>query len=151
MLKLSTLLLAGAAVTLAAAPAVAQQKAPLSILRIIDADNYDPIRSTSTSAAEAMYMLADTLVTVDFDMKTIKPGLAESWTVSPDGKTYSFKLRKDVKFCDGRPMTVDDVVYSLKRWDRPGQQVAGLLPRRPGQGYPRRRRFHADLRAEGTL
>ena len=48
MLKLSTLLLAGAAAaTCAAVPAVAQQKAPLSILRIIDADNYDPIRSTA--------------------------------------------------------------------------------------------------------
>src|SRR3569833_1537683 len=102
MLKLSTLLLAGAAAAaFAAVPAVAQQKAPLTILRVIDADNYDPIRTTATAAAEVMYMLADTLVTVDFDMKTIKPGLAESWTISPDGKTYTFKLRKDVKFCDG--------------------------------------------------
>lgn len=123
MLKLSTLLLAGAAAaTLATAPAVAQQKAPLSILRIIDADNYDPIRSTATAAAEVMYMLADTLVSVDFDMKTIKPALAESWTVSPDGTTYTFKLRKDVKFCDGRPMTIEDVVYSLKRWTDPANK-----------------------------
>ncbi|WP_082609842.1 ABC transporter substrate-binding protein [Bosea sp. Root381] len=123
MIKLSTLLLAGAAAaTLATAPAVAQQKAPLTILRIIDADNYDPIRSTATAAAEVMYMLADTLVSVDFDMKTIKPALAESWTVSPDGTTYTFKLRKDVKFCDGRAMTIDDVVYSLKRWTDPANK-----------------------------
>ena len=123
MLKLSTLLLAGAAAaSFAALPAVAQQKAPLSILRVIDADNYDPIRTTATAAAEVMYMLADTLVTVDFDMKTIKPGLAESWTVSPDGTTYTFKIRKDVKFCDGRPMTIDDVVYSLKRWTDPANK-----------------------------
>jgi peptide/nickel transport system substrate-binding protein len=123
MLKMSTLLLAGAAAaTLAAVPAGAQQKAPLSILRVIDADNYDPIRTTATAAAEVMYMLADTLVTVDFDMKTIKPGLAESWTVSPDGMTYTFKIRKDVKFCDGRPMTIDDVVYSLKRWTDPANK-----------------------------
>src|SRR5690349_9140848 len=105
MTRLTTLLLAGAAVVgFAAVPAVAQQKAPLSILRVIDADNYDPIRTTATAAAEVLYMLADTLVTVDFDMKTIKPGLANSWTVSPDGMTYTFKLRNDVKFCDGRPM-----------------------------------------------
>ena len=123
MLKLSTLLLAGAAVaSLATVPAFAQQKAPLTILRVIDADNYDPIRTTATAAAEVMYMLADTLVTVDFDMKTIKPGLAESWTVSPDGTTYTFKIRKDVKFCDGRPMTIDDVVYSLKRWTDPANK-----------------------------
>lgn len=123
MFKLSTLLLAGAAATsFAAVPALAQQKAPLSILRVIDADNYDPIRSTATAAAEVMYMLADTLVSVDFDMKTIKPGLADSWTISPDGMTYTFKIRKDVKFCDGRPMTIDDVVYSLKRWTDPANK-----------------------------
>lgn len=123
MLKLSTLLLAGAAVaSLTTVPAFAQQKAPLTILRVIDADNYDPIRTTATAAAEVMYMLADTLVTVDFDMKTIKPGLADSWTISPDGLTYTFKIRKDVKFCDGRPMTIDDVVYSLKRWTDPANK-----------------------------
>lgn len=123
MTRLSTsLLAAAAAAAMFTAPAVAQQKAPLTILRVIDADRYDPIRSTATAAAEVLYMLADTLVTVDFDMKTIKPGLAESWTISPDGKTYTFKIRKDVKFCDGRPMTIEDVVYSLKRWVDPANK-----------------------------
>ncbi|MEZ2407935.1 peptide/nickel transport system substrate-binding protein [Bosea sp. OAE752] len=140
MIKFSALLLAGAAgAVLAAAPAIAQQKAPLSILRVIDADNYDPIRTTATAAAEVIYMMADTLVTVDFDMKTIKPGLAESWTVSPDGKTYTFKIRKDVKFCDGRPMTIDDVVYSLKRWVDPANKSPVSFRGGPVQ----------DIRAEG--
>nr|WP_047574871.1 ABC transporter substrate-binding protein [Methylobacterium sp. ZNC0032] len=140
MLKRSTLLLAGAAAAaLSAMPAAAQQKAPLTILRVIDADRYDPIRSTATAAAEVMYMLADTLVTVDFDMKTIKPGLAESWTVSPDGKTYTFKIRKDVKFCDGRPMTIDDVVYSLKRWVDPANKSPVSFRAGPVK----------DIRAEG--
>ncbi len=123
MTRLAGFLFAGAACALGlAAPAAAQQKAPLSILRVIDADNYDPIRSTATAAAEVLYMLADTLVSVDFDMKTIKPGLAESWTVSPDGKTYAFKIRQGVKFCDGRAMTIDDIVYSLKRWTDPANK-----------------------------
>src|SRR6478609_7722609 len=43
------------------------------------------------------------------------PNLAESWTVSPDGLTYTLKIRQGVKFHDGTPMTVDDVVYSLNR------------------------------------
>ncbi len=64
-------------------------------------------------------MLGDTLVSLDFDMKTVKPGLAESWTVSPDGKTYTFKIRNDVSFCDGKKMTAQDVVYSIKRWADP--------------------------------
>jgi ABC-type transport system substrate-binding protein len=124
--SLTAALLAGATL-LGAVPALAQQKAPLVILRRIDADNYDPIRSSATSAAEVLYMLADTLVSVDFDMKTIKPGLAESWTVSPDGKTYTFKIRSDVKFCDGRAMTADDVVYSLKRLIDPASRSSSAF------------------------
>ncbi|GAU84439.1 ABC transporter substrate-binding protein [Bosea sp. BIWAKO-01] len=140
MNRLTALLLgSAAAIAATAGPVSAQQKAPLSILRVIDADNYDPIRSTSTAAAEALYMLADTLVSVDFDMKTIKPGLAESWTVSPDGTTYTFKLRTDVKFCDGRPMTAEDVVYSLKRWTDPANKSPVSF--RGGQVK--------DIRAEG--
>lgn len=117
---LTSVLTAGvAAAAVMTGAAYAQTKAPLSILRVIDADNYDPIRSTATAMVEVMSMLGDTLVSLDFDMKTIKPGLADSWTVSDDGTTYTFNLRKDVKFCDGRPMTAADVVYTIERWQNP--------------------------------
>jgi peptide/nickel transport system substrate-binding protein len=118
---LKSMLIAGAAaLTVGSMPAVAQQTNALTILRVIDADRYDPIRSTA--AAEIVYMLADTLVSIDFDMQTIKPLLAKSWEVSEDGKTYTFKLREDVKFCDGRPMKAEDVVFSLKRWTDPASK-----------------------------
>lgn len=121
--SLKSALIAGtAALGIGAVPAIAQQPNPLVILRVIDADNYDPIRSTATSAAEVAYMLADTLVAIDFDMKTVRPLLAKSWDISPDGKTYTFKLREDVKFCDGRPMKAEDVVYSIKRWTNPASR-----------------------------
>jgi peptide/nickel transport system substrate-binding protein len=101
------------------APALAQQQSSVTIVREVDSDRYDPHRSTARAASEVLFMLADTLVSLDHDMTSIKPGLAESWTVSPDGKTYTFKLRQDVQFCDGKKMTADDVVYSIKRWINP--------------------------------
>ena len=43
------------------------------------------------------------------------PSLAESWTIAPDGKSYTFKLRSGVKFHDGGALTAEDVVFSLDR------------------------------------
>ena len=54
------------------------------------------------------------LTAVDRDLKVI-PSLAESWTVAPDGKTYTFKLRSGVKFHDGSAMEAEDVVSTIKR------------------------------------
>ncbi len=108
-----------AALPTSGAFAQAAPKDTLVALRSIDADNYDPHRSTARSAGEVMYMMADTLVSLDWDMKTIKPGLAESWSVSEDGKTYTFRLRRDVNFCDGKKFTAADVVYSINRWIDP--------------------------------
>ena len=75
--------LAAVAVTGLAAPAMAQKN--VTIVREIDTDRYDPHKSTARSGAEVIYMMGDTMVNLDFDMKTLKPGLAKSWTVSPDG------------------------------------------------------------------
>ena len=47
--------------------------------------------------------------------KAMAPSLAESWTVSPDGKTYDFKLRPGLKFHNGDPFTAEDVKFSFQR------------------------------------
>jgi peptide/nickel transport system substrate-binding protein len=114
---LGAVALAGAASLL---PAEAQTpRNTATFLREIDADRYDLHRSTARGAGEIVTMLTDTLVSMDWDGRTIRPGLAERWEVSPDGKTYTFHLRRDVTFCDGKPMTAEDVVYSLNRWRDP--------------------------------
>ena len=84
-----------------------------------DADSLDPHKVSAVIAVERMYNLYDTLVNLDFDMQTITPGLAESWTISPDGKLYTFKLKRGVKFHSGKPLTAQDVKYSFDRWRDP--------------------------------
>lgn len=49
----------------------------------------------------------------------VAPAIAQSWTISPDRKTYTFKLRPNVKFSDGSPVTAEDVVFSLERFGDP--------------------------------
>lgn len=56
---------------------------------------------------------------------TLRPMLAESYTVSPDGLTYTFKLRPGVKFHNGRALSADDIVYSLNRTVNPKTQSPG--------------------------
>ena len=75
-------------------------------------------------------MFQDTLVALDWDGKTPIPYLAKSWTVSPDGKLYTFKLRDDVQFCSGKKFTAEDVVYSFKRLKSP--EIKGPFAWRAG-------------------
>ena len=68
--------------------------------------------STSMPVGQAASKMYDGLLEYNFDL-SIRPGLAESWEVAPDGKTITFKIRKGVKFHDGKPMTAEDARYSI--------------------------------------
>ncbi|BDP43462.1 hypothetical protein DAETH_34310 (plasmid) [Deinococcus aetherius] len=59
--------------------------------------------------------LFDGLVEFNYATYKVEPALAESWTVSPDGKTYTFKLRQGAKWSDGQPVTADDVVFTYEQ------------------------------------
>lgn len=61
------------------------------------------------------------LVTLDTDLQ-VQPELAAGWEVSADGRTYTFYLRKNVLFHDGRPFTAQDVIFS---WERAANPATG--------------------------
>ncbi len=80
-----------------------------------ETETLDPERTTALSSSEVGYLLYDTLTSLDYD-NTVKPALAEKWEISPDGKTYTFTLRRGVRFHSGKPMTSADVKFTLDRW-----------------------------------
>jgi peptide/nickel transport system substrate-binding protein len=79
-----------------------------------DPPKLDPHQSTALVDRQVFASLFDKLVDIDKDLKII-PMLAEKWDVSPDGKAYTFFLRKGVKFHDGTDFNADAVVYNFER------------------------------------
>jgi peptide/nickel transport system substrate-binding protein len=86
----------------------------LTIGRNEDSTTFDPIKSAQNVDNWVFSNVFDVLVRVDATGTKLVPGLAESWTVSEDGLTYTFKLR-DAKFSDGSPVTAGDAAFSLTR------------------------------------
>jgi peptide/nickel transport system substrate-binding protein len=124
-------LLAIAAVTALAAPFQAPAQQPRSGGELVfpvpsEPPSYDGHREETFGLIHPFAPFYNTLLRVDpFDKSGTKPApsLAESWTVSPDGKTYSFKLRKGVKFHDGSELTSEDVKATYDKIIFPPQGV----------------------------
>ncbi len=88
----------------------------------VDPDTLDPVQMTTTTVANMVDYVVETLAFLDQDGK-IRPMLAESWSVSPDGTQYTLKLRKGVTFHDGVPLTATEVKRSLERGLAPGHDA----------------------------
>lgn len=80
--------------------------------------NLDMHQTGTASSGRVLQNIHSSIVTVDENLNVI-PGLAESFEVSPDGLTYTFKLRPNVKFHNGATMTSADVKYSFERCKDP--------------------------------
>lgn len=97
--------------------ASAVNKHPGDLIRIdvgSEVPTLDPTISEDTSSTRIAFDLFAGLV--DFDQQDkIIPGMAEKWDISSDGKTYTFHLRKGLKFSDASPITASDFVYSWRR------------------------------------
>ncbi len=90
-------------------------------------DTLDPALVEDSVSAEYVVQIFSGLVTLNADLELV-PDLAERWETSPDGRVYTFFLRPDARFHDGRPVTAADFKYSLERACAPrtGSRVAGV-------------------------
>ena len=80
-----------------------------------DIPNFDPHIATGYSASFLLRNVYDSLVRVEGNPPKPVPSLGSSWTATPDGRSYTFKLNTLAKFQNGKAVTADDVVYSFKR------------------------------------
>ena len=118
MRHIAKLLAASAVTALMASPVLAQtpKDAVVMAKQIDDIITLDPAEAFEFSGVEVGANVYDKLVGVNLaDGNKIVGELAESWTVSPDNLTYTFKLRPGVKFHSGNALTAADVVYSIQR------------------------------------
>ncbi|EHD20949.1 MULTISPECIES: ABC transporter substrate-binding protein [Brenneria] len=105
---------AGLLLALSAVGEMAQAAGILTIGRREDSTTFDPIKSAQNADNWVFSNVFDPLVRVDRSGTKLEPGLAESWTVSDDGKVYILKIR-DAKFSDGTPVSAGDAAFSLLR------------------------------------
>lgn len=101
-----------------------QRGGTLTISTGADVTDFDIHQNTSISLLQPLVPAYNMLVQYDpGNPSSIVGDLAESWSLSTDGLTYTFKLRPGITFHDGQPMTVDDVVYNMERMANPPKGV----------------------------
>ncbi len=112
----------------ASAVLIAPVAAPAQTLKAVmhsDVKIVDPIWTTAYIVRNHGYMIYDTLFALD-GKGEVKPQMVDTYTVSPDNLTYTFTLRDGLTWHDGKPVTAEDCVASIKRWsarDSLGQKL----------------------------
>ncbi|HJV62324.1 MAG TPA: ABC transporter substrate-binding protein [Albitalea sp.] len=106
-----------ASALVAAAPAAAQPRKDSVVIGMVlePAPGLDPTTASAAAIGEVVhYNVLEGLTKINMN-GTITPLLAESWSIDPDGKVYTFKLRHGVKFHDGEAFDSSDVKFSFER------------------------------------
>jgi peptide/nickel transport system substrate-binding protein len=96
----------------ATSPSTSSKTGTLRVGWSSEPDTMNPMTTYSTEAQEILQLVYDKLLDYDAHLNVI-PGLAEKTTVSPDGNTITYSLRRGVLWHDGQPFSADDVVFTL--------------------------------------
>jgi oligopeptide transport system substrate-binding protein len=108
----------------------------------------DPNKMNALQDGRVASALFEGLTVVDAQTLKVRPGVARSWQVSPDGLTYAFDLRPEARWSDGRPVTAEDFVYSWRRALEPAtaaEYAYMLYPVRGAKAY-----YEAAAKAGGA-
>ncbi|MEI5679283.1 MULTISPECIES: ABC transporter substrate-binding protein [unclassified Mesorhizobium] len=108
-------ILAAAALALASSTAAMAARTDLVLGVVLEPPHLDPTAGAAAAIDEVVYANVFEGLTRIGSKGEVLPDLAESWTVSDDGKVYTFKLHTGVKFHDGTDFNADDVKFSLDR------------------------------------
>ena len=125
--KTTAALAVGLAAALTALPSVAQTT--LKIVMHSDLKIVDPIWTTAYITRNHGYMIYDTLFAMDAKGE-IQPQMVEKYETSPDKLTFTFTLRSGLTWHDGKPVTSEDCIASIKRWgakDGMGQKLMSFV------------------------
>ena len=114
-----------AALGLGLTPMIAQAGGDIVITYKDDVSTLDPAIGYDWQNWSMIKSLFDGLMDYKPGTTELMPDLAESYEISPDGKTFTFKLRDGVNFANGREVTADDVKYSIERVVDPATQSPG--------------------------
>lgn len=116
MLRKLCVIAAAAALVAAPLPSLAQGKKDSVVMGMtLEPPGLDPTNAAAAAIAEVtLYNVYETLTKINED-GSVSPLLAESWQASPDLKTYTFKLRKGIKFHNGEPFDSAAVKFSFDR------------------------------------
>jgi peptide/nickel transport system substrate-binding protein len=102
----------------------------LKVGRVADAISLDPVFVTDNMSIWAKLLVFQLLVRTSPDGKNVVPDLADRWSQSQDGKTWTFHIRKGAGFSDGAPVTSADVKFTFERViNSKGSWAASLFPK----------------------
>ena len=93
----------------------ATPKDVLVVAQIAEPKSMDPATVTAVNDFRILMNVYDGLVRDRSGTLEVEPGLAESWTISDDGKVYTFSLRQGIKFHDGSPFNAEAVKFNFDR------------------------------------
>jgi ABC-type oligopeptide transport system substrate-binding subunit len=97
-------------------PATAEKM--LRVANMTEPETLDPHHASTTNESNILRNLFEGLMVLDPSGK-VAPGVAETFSISEDGLTYSFRLRANARWSNGEPVTAGDFVYSLRRIEDP--------------------------------